>query len=405
MLANGPGTIWEKWTNSSAPDGTSSKDHIGLAGSIGQWYYQQLAGIQPGTAGWRTFTLAPSVVGDLTRVTGAQQTVRGQIVSSWTRSGSTVSYHATVPVGSTATIELPLLGGPGSTVREGGRVVWSAGHPIGTDPGLTIGQAANGVLTMTAGSGDYHFTVTVPRTPVTEVAITATGDPAPIVAGNGGDVSVLVEGRSTGGGSATVSAAVPAGWTAQATPAGVALTPANAATLVGVHITVPDGVAGGSYPMRVTVTAPGGVTATTTVNVLVFAAWAAGTTAAASSFHAPNVVDGAERTYVPANAIDGNLATFWNDDTDNRYPDVLTITAPSAVSLKGVGFASQPDGVTTDFTVQSWDGSQWVTQAAVSGNTAVYRWIPFTTTVVTSQVRVVVTAAQNTFSRIAELTP
>jgi alpha-L-rhamnosidase len=46
-----------------------------------------------------------------------------------------------------------------------------------------------------------------------------------------------------------------------------------------------------------------------------------------------------------------------------------------------------------------------VTQADVSGNTALYRWIPFGSPVTTAQVRVVVTGAQNTFTRIAELTP
>jgi alpha-L-rhamnosidase len=81
------------------------------------------------------------------------------------------------------------------------------------------------------------------------------------------------------------------------------------------------------------------------------------------------------------------------------------VTAPAAVPLHGAGFASHSDGVPTAFTVQTWDGTQWVTQADVTGNTAVYRWIPFDTTVSTTQVRVVVAAAQNTFSRIAELTP
>jgi alpha-L-rhamnosidase len=155
----------------------------------------------------------------------------------------------------------------------------------------------------------------------------------------------------------------------------------------------------------VTVRAPDGTTATTTADVLVFGTWAPGTTAAASSFHAPNVVDGATRTYVPSNAIDGDPATFWNDDTDSQYPDTLTVTAPTPVALAGVGFASHPDGVPTDFTVQTWDGAQWTTQATVTGNTAVHRWIPFGHAVTTGQVRVVVTAAQNSFSRIAELTP
>ena len=410
MLANGPGTIWEKWTNSSAPDGTSSKDHIGLAGSIGQWYYQQLAGIQPGTPGWRSFTLAPSVVGDLTRVTASQDTVRGKVVSSWTRSGSTLNYQASVPVGATATIKLPLLGGAGSTVRENGRVVWAGGRPAGSDPGLTVGAAGDGVLTMTAGSGDYTFTVTAPRTPVTALSVASTGDPAPIRPGGSGDVTLLVSGASTGrpsagGPTARITAAVPAGWTAVAAPATVALSPAPTARLAALHLTAPTGTASGSYPVTVTVRSADGTAAATTVDVLVFGTWAPGTTATASSFHAPNVVDGATRTYDPSNAIDGDPATFWNDDTDSRYPDALTVTAPAPLSLAGVGFGSHPDGVPTDFTVQTWDGAQWTTQATIIGNTAVHRWIPFGRPVTTGQVRVVVTAAQNSFSRIAELTP
>jgi alpha-L-rhamnosidase len=41
----------------------------------------------------------------------------------------------------------------------------------------------------------------------------------------------------------------------------------------------------------------------------------------------------------------------------------------------------------------------------VSGNSALYRWIPFAASVNTSQVRVVVTGTQDGFTRIAELTP
>ena len=259
---------------------------------------------------------------------------------------------------------------------------------------------------MTAGSGDYTFTVTAPPNAAATLAITSAGSPAPITPGHGGDVSLLVEGHSTAGGSATISTDVPDGWTAQATPATLPLTPAETADLASVHITVPSGVAGGTYPVTVTAKAPDGTTATTTVDPVVFGVWAAGTTAVASSFHAPNVVDGATRTYDASNAIDGSPATFWNDDTQSVYPDTLTIRPPSAIPLPGVGFASISDGVPTDFTVQTWDGSQWVTQAEVSGNTAVHRWIPFTATVSTTQVRVVVSATQDgSFTRIAELTP
>ncbi|MFC1414310.1 family 78 glycoside hydrolase catalytic domain [Streptacidiphilus sp. N1-12] len=406
MISQGPGTIWEKWPNSSAPDGTSSKDHIGLGGSIGQWFYQQLAGIQPGStgSGYRTLTLAPSVVGDLTSASGQQQTARGTVVSSWQRDGSTLTYHAVVPVGATATIRVPLLGGAASTVRESGRTIYAAGHGAQSDPGITLGKANDQALSLTAGSGDYTFTVTAPKTSFTRIAVTAS-QPAPITPGGSGDVTLVVEGRSTEAGSAVVGATLPSGWTATATPAAVPLTPATSDVRATLRVSVPSTAASGDYSLTVRVRAPDGTVATTAVPVSVFGRWPDGTTASASSEHAPNVVDGATRTYAAANAIDGNVATFWNDDTDSQYPDTLTVTVPAAVPLRGVGFASSADGVPTAFTVQTWDGTQWVTRADVSGNTAQYRWIPFATAVSTTQVRVVVTAAQNSFTRIAELTP
>lgn len=405
MVQQGPGTIWEKWVNSSAADGTSSKDHIGLGGSIGQWFYQQLAGIQPGTDGYATFTLAPGVVGDLTDASATQHTARGTIVSSWQRNGSTLTYHATVPVGSTATIKLPLLGGRASTVRESGRTIFADGRPAQSDAGLTVGTATDDTLILTAGSGDYTFTVTPPRTPFTTLAVT-TGDASPVFTGDSGDVTATVEGRSTEAGlTAAVTATVPAGWTATATPATIPLTPATTAITATLHITVPAGASSGSHPITVTARGSDGTTATATVDVLVFGRWATGTTASASSEHAPNTVNGEVRTYYAANAIDGNFGTFWNDNDQYVFPDTLTVTAPSAVSLTGVGFASFPDGVPTAFTVQTWDGTQWVTQADVTGNAQVYLWIPFTAPVTTTQVRVVVTATQDGFTRIAELTP
>jgi alpha-L-rhamnosidase len=202
-----------------------------------------------------------------------------------------------------------------------------------------------------------------------------------------------------------VDAKVPAGWTVTATPGAIPLTPASTATLTTLHVAVPADAVSGTYAVPVTARATDGTTARSTVNVIVFGKWPTGTTVSASSEHAPNTVDGQVRTYVATNAVDVNLATFWNDDTDGQYPDTLTVTTPAAVTLHGVGLASHVDGAPTDFTVQTWDGTQWVTQAAVSANTSVYRWIPFAAPVSTGQVRIVVTGARNSFTRIAEFTP
>jgi hypothetical protein len=139
-------------------------------------------------------------------------------------------------------------------------------------------------------------------------------------------------------------------------------------------------------------------------------AWAAGTTATASSFHAGNNGnDGRPRTYIAGNAVDGDTDTFWNDDTLGDYPDVLTITAPTAADLPGVTVLSNTDGVLRDFTVETWDGSAWQPAARVTGNSAVQLRVPFAAPVRTTQVRITVTADQSSgkgdFTRVNEVYP
>jgi hypothetical protein len=139
-------------------------------------------------------------------------------------------------------------------------------------------------------------------------------------------------------------------------------------------------------------------------------AWPGGTTAAASSFHAPNNGgNGQPRTYDPGNAVDGDTGTFWNDDTIGAYPDVLTITAGAGVALPGVTVLSSVDGVPQDFTVDVPDGGAWRTVATVTGNTAVQRAVAFDRAVTTTQVRITVTKDQPTpsgeFSRVTEVWP
>jgi len=162
-------------------------------------------------------------------------------------------------------------------------------------------------------------------------------------------------------------------------------------------VTNPDGVLGR------------GVTTLTRTPPPTPPAWPAGTTATASSFHAPNTDNGVPRSYAPANAIDGDPTTFWNDDTIAAYPDVLTIVAPAAISLPGVTILSHRDGVTQDYTVDTWDGAAWQPQATVTGTTDLLHAVAFAAPVVTTAVRITVTRDQSTgkgeFTRVAEVYP
>lgn len=139
-------------------------------------------------------------------------------------------------------------------------------------------------------------------------------------------------------------------------------------------------------------------------------AWPSGTAATASSFHPPNGGnDGTPTSYEPGHAIDGDTATFWNDASPDTYPAWLQITSPAPVTLPGVTVLSNADGVPSDFTVSTWDGSAWVTRATVTGNTGVQRAVTFPQEVTTDRVRITVTknqpSSKGDYTRINEVWP
>jgi hypothetical protein len=154
----------------------------------------------------------------------------------------------------------------------------------------------------------------------------------------------------------------------------------------------------------------GGVTTLTRQAPPAKPSWPAGTSATASSYHDPNNGNnGQPRTYVPGNAVDGNTDTFWNDANPDTYPAVLTITAPSAVTLPGITVLSNSDGVPQDFTVDTWNGAAWQPAGSVTGNAAVQIDVPFSAPVTTTQVRITVTkdqaSSKGDFTRINEVWP
>ena len=89
-----------------------------MLGHIMEWFYHDLAGIQldPASPGFEHFVIHPAMVGDLKFVKASYRSVRGTILSEWTREGREITLHVTVPPGTTATVVLP---GAVESIREG----------------------------------------------------------------------------------------------------------------------------------------------------------------------------------------------------------------------------------------------------------------------------------------------
>jgi alpha-L-rhamnosidase len=137
----GLGEIWES---------TARTHSHHMFGSIAQWFYQNLAGIQALKPGYQEIAFEPTIPDGLDHASASYDSVRGTITSSWQTSGSTLHLDVTVPPNATGLVLIPAPG-PGSvtaTVDNGlaGDNISFAGH-----------QGA--LLRYRISSGSYHFTV------------------------------------------------------------------------------------------------------------------------------------------------------------------------------------------------------------------------------------------------------
>jgi alpha-L-rhamnosidase len=116
-IVNGATTLYENWPINAGSD--ISLNHI-MFGEISAWFYKGLGGILPDTAapGFRHIRLHPHFVQGLNEFSATHDCPYGPITSSWTRggkgstnshghtSGNDLTYTATLPPSTTATLTL-----------------------------------------------------------------------------------------------------------------------------------------------------------------------------------------------------------------------------------------------------------------------------------------------------------
>ena len=104
MLAGGATTLPEFW------DGAGSQNHF-MMGAIDDWSYRYLAGIRSTGPGFKTFEVAPLIpASGLDHVSATWDTAYGPIRSAWRKTGSRLHLDVKVPVNTTATVSVPLVG-------------------------------------------------------------------------------------------------------------------------------------------------------------------------------------------------------------------------------------------------------------------------------------------------------
>jgi len=108
-------------------------------------------GIQRNEPGFRKFILQPEPdpTGQMTWAKGYYDSMYGKITSSWKLENGKLTYEATVPANTTATLYLPASSE--KSIKESGKAVNKA-------KGITFIRYENGKALFEIGSGSYIFT-------------------------------------------------------------------------------------------------------------------------------------------------------------------------------------------------------------------------------------------------------
>jgi len=115
-----------------------------LLGDLITWFYQSLAGIKVGDAGFKTIVMKPAI-GGLDSVNASYTTPYGLVKSRWEKAGKQFDWYVTIPANSKALVCLPTASI--AKIKEDGA-------------SLKLKSAVhNGRVEVEIGSGNYHFEV------------------------------------------------------------------------------------------------------------------------------------------------------------------------------------------------------------------------------------------------------
>ncbi|MFC6907075.1 alpha-L-rhamnosidase C-terminal domain-containing protein, partial [Halalkalicoccus tibetensis] len=166
MVEQGATTMWEHWdSDDQVGSGMNSLNHRPWT-LISEWFYRILAGIDVGEPGFEHVEITPTVVDDLEWAEAETKTVRGVVASRWERvetpgngrENDGLTLEATIPGNSSATVEIPTLGGNAVRVREDGKTIWNNGNQTRpAHPGIESISRDGEKVVLEVGAGEYDF--------------------------------------------------------------------------------------------------------------------------------------------------------------------------------------------------------------------------------------------------------
>jgi len=145
-IDQGATVTWEHW------DGKSSRNHPMFGGAL-TWFYRTLAGVNTDEKdpGFRHIVVKPVLADDMDNVFYSNTTPYGKAVSEIIKTNNSLKMNITVPVGSHATVYIP--------VANNSSVVTESGQSLSTSSSIEEAGNENGYRIVKVKQGKYTFAV------------------------------------------------------------------------------------------------------------------------------------------------------------------------------------------------------------------------------------------------------
>lgn len=157
-IKNGATTIWERWDGWTEQKGfqdpgMNSFNHYAF-GSVGQWLFGTVAGIDTDGPGYKQIRIEPRPGGGLTYAKAGYNSIYGRISSDWKIEDGRFTLDVTVPVNTAATVYIP---------AKDAESITESGLPAGKAEAVQFLRMDNGRAVFAVGSGQYQFVSELPR--------------------------------------------------------------------------------------------------------------------------------------------------------------------------------------------------------------------------------------------------
>lgn len=150
----GATTIWERWDSYTEDRGFQTPDmnsfnHYAF-GSLGEWIFRALVGIDTETPGFKRFIIRPHLDTGLKAVRARYHSIAGAIEISWHRGINEFRLNITIPPNTVATVYVP---------AESPDVVFEGGKPARDAEGVTFLRMEKDTAVFEVVAGRYEFIV------------------------------------------------------------------------------------------------------------------------------------------------------------------------------------------------------------------------------------------------------